>query len=124
MTKILFVCHGNICRSPMAEFDGAVVNRFSDVHSGFSFPAQVRLFFYSLLCGLKLPTSKPSVMEEYEEAVRNLERVSWRVNCVLTHCAPTSIQQKLDQNYTPDRLTDFLQRGCRPGYRGRQRRPW
>mgnify|MGYP007025219576 CR=1 FL=1 len=24
--------------------------------------------------------------EEYEEAVRNLERVSWRVNCVLTHC--------------------------------------
>ena len=20
MTKILFVCHGNICRSPMAEF--------------------------------------------------------------------------------------------------------
>ena len=27
---------------------GAVVNRFSDVHSGFSFPALVRLFFYSL----------------------------------------------------------------------------
>ena len=26
---------------------GAVVNRFSDVHSGFSFPAQVRLFLFS-----------------------------------------------------------------------------
>ena len=46
---------------------------------------------------------------EYGEAVRNLERINWRVNCVLTHCAPTSIQQKLDQSYTPDRLTDFLQ---------------
>ena len=54
------------------------------------------------------PEELPSV-EEYEEAVRNLERVSWRVNCVLTHCAPTSIQQKLDRNYIPDRLTDFLQ---------------
>ena len=46
---------------------------------------------------------------EYEEAVRNLERVNWRVDCILTHCAPTSIQQKLDRNYSPDRLTDFLQ---------------
>ena len=54
------------------------------------------------------PQEMPSE-EEYEEAVRNLERVNWRVNCILTHCAPTSIQQKLDQNYTPDRLTDFLQ---------------
>ena len=26
---------------------GAVVNRFSDVHSGFSFPARVRLFLFS-----------------------------------------------------------------------------
>ena len=48
--------------------------------------------------------------EEYEEAVRNLKRVNWRVDCILTHCAPTSIQQKLDRNYSPDRLTDFLQR--------------
>ena len=54
------------------------------------------------------PQEMPSE-EEYEEAVRNLERVNWRVNCILTHCAPTSIQQKLDQSYTPDRLTDFLQ---------------
>ena len=29
MTKILFVCHGNICRSPMAEF----VMRDSDILS-------------------------------------------------------------------------------------------
>ena len=28
--------------------------------------------------------------EEYAEAVRNLERVNWKVDCILTHCAPTS----------------------------------
>lgn len=57
--------------------------------------------------------------EEYEEALRNLERVNWRVNCVLIRCAPTSIQQKLDRNCTPDRLTDFLQmikRRCQFNY--------
>lgn len=26
--------------------------------------------------------------EEYEEAVRNLKEAGWRVDCVLTHCAP------------------------------------
>ena len=28
---------------------------------------------------------------------------------VLTHCAPTSIVEKLNRGYTPDQLTDFLQ---------------
>jgi len=46
---------------------------------------------------------------EYEEAIKNLEQVNWQVDCVLTHCAPTSIQKKLGRSYTPDRLTDFLQ---------------
>ena len=54
------------------------------------------------------PEELPSE-EEYEEAVRNLERVNWKVDCILTHCAPTSIQQKLDRSYIPDQLTDFLQ---------------
>lgn len=47
--------------------------------------------------------------EEYKEAAVNLERVNLKVDYILTHCAPTSIQKKLDRNYTPDRLTDFLQ---------------
>ena len=51
----------------------------------------------------------PPSDEEYKEAAVNLERVNWKVDYILTHCAPTSIQQKLDRNYTPDRLTDFLQ---------------
>ena len=46
---------------------------------------------------------------EYEEAIRNLDRVNWKVNCILTHCAPTSIVEKLDGNYDSDRLTDFLE---------------
>ncbi len=46
---------------------------------------------------------------EYKEAVGILEKANWQVDCVLTHCAPTSIQQKLGGNYAPDRLTDFLQ---------------
>lgn len=52
----------------------------------------------------ELPSEK-----EYEEAIRNLERVNWKANYILTPCAPTSIQQKLDRNSPPDRLTDFLQ---------------
>lgn len=47
--------------------------------------------------------------EEYAEAVRNLERANWKVDCVLTHCAPTSVVKKLNESYASDRLTDFLQ---------------
>ena len=54
------------------------------------------------------PEGLPSE-EEYEEAVRNLDRVNWQVDCILIHCALTSILKKLDGDYTPDRLTDFLE---------------
>ena len=54
------------------------------------------------------PEELPSE-EEYEEAVRSLERAGWQVDCILTHCAPTSILKKLDGDYTPDPLTDFLE---------------
>lgn len=47
--------------------------------------------------------------EEYEEARRNLERVGHRVNFVITHCAPTSVQNLLGGEYVPDALTDFLE---------------
>lgn len=54
------------------------------------------------------PEELPSE-EEYEEAVRNMEKADWRVDCILTYCAPTSIMEKMDSHYTPDQLTDFLQ---------------
>ena len=56
---------------------------------------------------------------ECEEAVRNLDRVNWKVDCILTHCAPTSIVEKLDGSYDSDRLTDFLEmvkQRCRFNY--------
>jgi DNA repair exonuclease SbcCD nuclease subunit len=64
------------------------------------------------------PEEMPSDVE-YEEAVRNLEAANWKVDCILTHCAPTSILKKLDGDYTPDRLTDFLEtvkQGCQFDY--------
>lgn len=45
---------------------------------------------------------------EYEEAQENLERHSWNVDLVITHCAPTSIQQQLASWYIRDQLTNFL----------------
>lgn len=47
--------------------------------------------------------------EEYTEATTNLEKVGWKVDCILTHCCPTSIAKKLSVHYKPDRLTDFLE---------------
>lgn len=46
---------------------------------------------------------------EYEEALENLERTGWAVDCILTHCCPTSIARKLSLAYAPDTLTDFLE---------------
>ena len=47
--------------------------------------------------------------EEYNEALANLERAGWAVDCILTHCAPSSIVKKLDPGYGTDELTDFLE---------------
>lgn len=47
--------------------------------------------------------------QEYQEAQRTLERLNWKVDYIITHCAPTTIQQKIRRNYQSDRLTDFLE---------------
>ena len=47
--------------------------------------------------------------EEYNETLANLERAGWAVDCILTHCAPSSIVRKLDPGYGTDELTDFLE---------------
>jgi len=46
---------------------------------------------------------------EYAEAETNLGQIGWHVDCILTHCAPTSVTKALDPAYQPDRLTDFLE---------------
>lgn len=47
--------------------------------------------------------------EEYLTALETLERARWRVDYVITHCAPTSIAYLIDRDYQPDVLTDFLE---------------
>ena len=54
------------------------------------------------------PEEMPSGAE-YAEAEANLERVGWRVDHILTHCAPTGILPRIDRGYRPDALTDFLE---------------
>lgn len=51
--------------------------------------------------------------EEYQEARDNLDRVGWTVDYIITHCAPTSIQNVLLRGLSkPDALTDFLEEIC------------
>jgi DNA repair exonuclease SbcCD nuclease subunit len=47
--------------------------------------------------------------EEYETALKKLENSGWRVDCVLTHCAPDSIATQVCHPYKVDRLTNFLE---------------
>ena len=48
--------------------------------------------------------------EEYLEARRNLDKMGWEVDYIVTHCAPTSVQNELlRERSKPDELTDFLE---------------
>ena len=48
--------------------------------------------------------------EEYAEARRNLDRVNWEVDYIVTHCAPSSIVDTLGNgHYDHDRRTDSLE---------------
>lgn len=46
---------------------------------------------------------------EYVTALRNLSKAEWKVDCILTHCAPDSIISRLSPRYRPDHLTGFLE---------------
>lgn len=47
--------------------------------------------------------------EEYNEALKNLDKNSWNVDLVITHCAPDSIQKEVADWYEHDKLTNFLE---------------
>lgn len=44
----------------------------------------------------------------YADALSSLDRMNWKVDCILTHCGPSSIVRKIDPSYGSDQLTDFL----------------
>lgn len=47
--------------------------------------------------------------EEYEIAFKTLDDLNWKVDYVLTHCAPDSIQALINSTYEHDKLTNFLE---------------
>lgn len=47
--------------------------------------------------------------EEYDLAIKNLDRHNWKVDYIITHCAPDSIQNKIDDCYEHNKLTNFLE---------------
>lgn len=53
---------------------------------------------------LELPTD-----EEMKNGIKNLEKVNYKVDCIITHCCPTNIALLLNRAYKKDSLTDYLQ---------------
>lgn len=53
------------------------------------------------------PEEMPSE-QEYITALESLESVDWKVDYVITHCAPTGIQQLIHPGFQNDALTDFM----------------
>lgn len=53
---------------------------------------------------LELPTE-----EEMKNGLSNLEKINYRVDYIISHCCPTSIQTILNPSYKKDHLTDYLQ---------------
>ena len=53
------------------------------------------------------PQELPSP-EEYEEAERNLARHNWKVDYVISHCGPTSLQAFICGFFEKDHLTDYF----------------
>lgn len=48
--------------------------------------------------------------DEYDLAIKNLDRHNWKVDYIITHCAPDSIQNEIDDCYEHNKLTNFLER--------------
>ena len=47
--------------------------------------------------------------EELENGLLNLKKNNNKVDYIITHCAPTSIQKELNDAYPINRLTEYLE---------------
>lgn len=45
---------------------------------------------------------------EFQRALANLDNAHWKVDYVISHCGPTSIQKEINPYYQKDSLTDFF----------------
>ena len=115
MTKILFVCHGNICRSPMAEFMfrdmvekaglagefkiASAATSYEEAGNGVYPPARRKLAEHGIGCSGH--AAHRMTLEEYDEYdliicmdaanLRNLRRMTdgdreGKISLVLDHC--------------------------------------
>ena len=57
------------------------------------------------------PEEMPSE-EDFANADKNLNACGRKVDLVITHCAPSSAQYRLNREFRPDRATEFLQYVC------------
>ena len=46
--------------------------------------------------------------QEYITALESLESADWKADYVISHCAPTGIQQLIHPGFQNDALTDFM----------------
>ena len=53
---------------------------------------------------LELPTN-----QEMENGIENLEKINYKVDYIISHCCPTSVQALINPTYKRDILTDYLQ---------------
>ena len=54
---------------------------------------------------LELPTKN-----EMENGIENLKKVNYKVDYIISHCCPTSIQSLIDFTYKKDYLTEYFQK--------------
>ena len=53
---------------------------------------------------LELPTN-----QEMENGIKNLEKINYKVDYIISHCCPTNVQALINSTYKRDILTDYLQ---------------
>lgn len=53
---------------------------------------------------LELPTK-----QEMENGIKNLEKINYKVDYIISHCCPTNVQALINPTYKRDILTDYLQ---------------
>lgn len=112
---------------PEEEWHGGKVHRISDsilhLMRGQVFDIQGKTFFtmggaeshdkeYRTV-GLSLWLQELPSDEEYSEAIDNLEKCGYKVDYVISHCAPTDIQNEIaevkqNHTYSENRLTEFF----------------
>lgn len=49
------------------------------------------------------------INQEMENGIENLEKINYKVDYIISHCCPTSIQALINPIYKRDILTDYLQ---------------